>query len=55
MFINGTLDAIGATTGVGRTITYGVDGENTFVVRAVDSAGNVSAPSNPFTLDLDVC
>jgi chitodextrinase len=55
VFINGTLDTVGATTGVGRTITYGVDGENTFVVRAVDSAGNVSAPSNPFTLDLDVC
>ena len=55
IFINGTADPLGDAIGVGRWITYGVDGANTFVLRAIDSAGNVSAPSNPFTLDLDVC
>ncbi len=40
---------------MGRTITYGVDGTNTFALRAVDSAGNVSAPSNAFTILLDDC
>jgi chitodextrinase len=54
LFINGTLDAgvIGAT----RIVTYGlVTGINRFVLRAVDSAGNVSAPSNEFTRDLPNC
>jgi chitodextrinase len=57
IFINGAPDPLGQTPiGVGRWITYGVvDGSNTFVLRAVDSAGNVSAPSNPFTLVLDDC
>ena len=55
IFINGTVDPLGDARGVGRWITYGVDGANTFVLRAIDSAGNVSAPSNPFTLTLDVC
>jgi hypothetical protein len=55
IFINGTADPLGDAMGVGRWITYGVDGANTFVLRAIDSAGNVSAPSNPFTLTLDVC
>jgi chitodextrinase len=55
IFINGTVDPLGDARGVGRWITYGVDGANTFVLRAIDSAGNVSAPSNAFTLDLDLC
>jgi hypothetical protein len=55
IFINGALDPLGTPIGVGRTITYGVDGENAFVLRAVDSAGNVSAPSNEFRLALDDC
>lgn len=54
IFINGVLDAF-TPIGTGRTITYGVDGSNTFVLRAVDSAGNTSGPSNPFTLVLDDC
>jgi chitodextrinase len=54
IFINGTLDV--TTIGTGRTITYGiVTGENTFVLRAVDSAGNVSAPSNAFPITLNIC
>ena len=52
-FINGVLDV--TPIGTDRTITYGVDGNNTFVVRAIDSAGNVSAPSIPFTIVLDDC
>jgi chitinase len=55
IFINGVLDPLGTPIGVGRTITYGVDGANTFVLRAVDSAGNVSAPSNEFRITLDDC
>jgi chitinase len=54
IFINGVLDPF-TPIGTDRTITYGVDGSNTFVLRAVDSAGNVSAPSNAFTIVLDDC
>jgi chitodextrinase len=38
-----------------RWNTYGNDGANTFVLRAVDSAGNVSAPSNEVRITLDDC
>jgi chitodextrinase len=55
IFINGVLDPGGVPIGVGRWITYGVDGVNEFVLRAVDSAGNVSAPSNVFRITLDDC
>ena len=55
ILINGVLDPLGVPIGVGRTITHGVDGVNTFVIRAVDSAGNVSGPSNSVTLVLDDC
>jgi hypothetical protein len=55
IFINGALDPLGTPIETDRTITYGVDGTNTFVLRAVDSAGNVSAPSNAFTIVLDDC
>jgi chitodextrinase len=56
LFINGALDPLFDTViGITRTITYGVDGENRFVLRAIDSAGNVSAPSNEVRLNLQVC
>lgn len=57
IFINGVPDPFDpGAIGTGRTITYGVvDGENTFVLRAVDSAGNVSAPSNAYTLEVNIC
>jgi chitodextrinase len=57
VLINGAPDPLGQfPLGVGRWITYGVvDGAYTFVLRATDSAGNVSAPSAPFTLDLNLC
>jgi chitinase len=55
LFINGVLDPASTTIGASRNLTYGVDGLNTFVLRAVDSAGNVSAPSNEVKLTLDDC
>ena len=56
IFINGNQDApSGTPMGVGSWNSYGVDGENVFVLRAVDSAGNVSLPSNEFTITLDDC
>ena len=57
IFINGAPDPVGFDAiGTGRWITYGVvDGTNTFVLRAVDSAGNVSAPSNSYPIELNVC
>jgi chitodextrinase len=56
VFINGLHDlASGTPMGVGAWPTYGVDGENVFELRAVDSAGNVSAPSNAFRITLDDC
>jgi Fibronectin type III domain len=57
IFINGEPDPVGFDAiGTGRWITYGVvDGTNTFVLRAVDSAGNVSAPSNSYAIELNIC
>lgn len=57
LLINGAPDPLGQTPiGTGRWITYGVvDGANAFVLRAVDSAGNVSAAGNTFTLNLNDC
>jgi hypothetical protein len=41
---------------VGRSFQYGtINGENTFVVKAVDRSGNTSAPSNTLTVQLWVC
>jgi hypothetical protein len=57
IFINGAPDPVGFDAiGSGRWITYGVvDGTNTFVLKAVDSAGNVSAPSNSYPIELNIC
>jgi hypothetical protein len=55
ILINGASDPQGMSIGIGRTVTYGVDGRNTFTMRAIDSAGNVSAESNPVTLNLIGC
>jgi chitodextrinase len=57
IFINGEPDPVGFDAiGTGRAITYGVvDGLNTFVLRALDSAGNASAPSNSFPLEVNIC
>ena len=54
--INGQPDPFGDEIGRGRHITYGlVEGANTYVVRAIDSAGNASAFSAPYTLDVHLC
>jgi hypothetical protein len=55
IFINDVLDPWHSDRHRRTITTYGVDGDNTFVVRAVDSAGNISAPSNSFPIVLDVC
>jgi len=57
ILINGGPDPVGfEPIGTGRAITYGVeDGVNTFVVVAIDSAGNVSSPSNSFPITLNIC
>jgi hypothetical protein len=39
--------------GTGRVNTYGFEGTNTWVLYAIDSAGNRSAPSNSVTRELD--
>jgi chitodextrinase len=50
VYINGQLDH--AALGRGDTITYCVaEGPNTIVVRAVDTSGNTSAPSNEIVFD----
>jgi hypothetical protein len=57
IFINGAPDPLGFTPiGTGRTITYGVvGGVNTFILEVVDSAGNVSTPSNSYPIVLSIC
>jgi chitinase len=53
VYVNGILDH--TLTGADRTILYGtIDGENTFDVVAIDSAGNRSGPAT-ITLTLDPC
>jgi chitodextrinase len=42
----------GIVIGTDRNNTYGFEGTNTWVLHAVDSAGNVSAPSNSVTREL---
>jgi hypothetical protein len=39
--------------GTGRWMSYGFEGTNTWVLYAIDSAGNISSPSNSVTLVLD--
>jgi chitodextrinase len=55
LFVNGVLDPVSTVIGATRNNTYGPDGLNTFELRAVDSAGNVSAPSNQDTEQLTDC
>jgi chitodextrinase len=54
LFDNGIRDPIfGFVIGDDRTVTYGFAGTNTWVLYAIDSAGNRSAPSNSVTRELD--
>ena len=51
LYVNGELTE--SVLGVNRTFAYGNSvGDNTFVLYAIDAAGNRSAASNPVTLDL---
>ena len=53
LFDNGILDPNFAfVIGTGRWTSYGFEGSNTWVLYAIDSAGNRSAPSNSVTRDL---
>jgi chitodextrinase len=53
LFDNGIRDpSFGFVIGTGRQTTYGFAGTNTWVLYAIDGAGNRSAPSNPVTRDL---
>jgi chitinase len=53
LFDNGIPDPNFAfVIGTGQWTSYGFEGSNTWVLHAVDSAGNVSAPSNSVTFDL---
>ncbi len=46
----------GTSSCASPSLPYGVvNGANAFVLRAVDSAGNVFSPSNTFTLNLNLC
>ncbi len=50
VYLNGVRDH--AAIGTGETITYCLgSGPTTIVLRAVDSSGNVSAPSNTIVFD----
>jgi hypothetical protein len=50
LFDNGIRDPVfGTVFGTGRWNTYGFEGTNTWVLYAIDSAGNRSAPSNSVT------
>jgi hypothetical protein len=52
LFVNDEPDPTEVVMGITRTVAYGsTTGPNTFVLKAIDAAGNVST-SNPMTLDL---
>jgi hypothetical protein len=50
------LSPLPVNAGIDRDFVYGTAfGENTFTVKAVDRAGNTSAPSNAATAELWPC
>jgi hypothetical protein len=52
LFVNDEPDPTEAVMSITRTVAYGsTTGPNTFVLKAIDTAGNTST-SNPMTLDL---
>ena len=56
IIINDVHDpASGTPIGAGVWPTHGVDGENMFLLQAVESAGIVSAPSDELRITLDDC
>jgi hypothetical protein len=56
IYVNGVLSPLAVSAGVSEDFVYATaQGDNTFVVKAVDPAGNTSAPSNAFTALLWPC
>jgi hypothetical protein len=50
IYVNGVLSPLPVGGGIDRDFVYATaQGDNTFVVKAVDRAGNTSEPSNAFT------
>ena len=53
IYVNGVLSPLAVSAGVSEDFVYGTGfPDNTFVVRAVDRAGNTSAPSQPVFVQL---
>ena len=52
IYVNGVLSPLAVGAGIDRDFVYGTASENTFIVKAVDQAGNTSEASNAAT---DVC
>jgi chitodextrinase len=52
IYVNGVLSPLAVGAGIDRDFVYGTASENTFIVKAVDQAGNTSEASNAVT---DVC
>jgi chitodextrinase len=56
IYVNGVLSPLPVGGGIDRDFVYATNhGDNTFIVKAVDRAGNTSAPSNAFTAFLWPC
>jgi chitodextrinase len=56
IYVNGVLSPLPVGAGIDRDFVYATNhGDNTFVVKAVDRAGNTSEPSNAFTAFLWPC
>jgi chitodextrinase len=56
IYVNGVLSPLPVGGGIDRDFVYATaHGDNTFVVKAVDRAGNTSEPSNAFTAFLWPC
>ena len=56
IYVNGVLSPLPVGGGIDRDFVYATaQGDNTFVVKAVDRAGNTSEPSNAFTASLWPC
>jgi hypothetical protein len=56
IYVNGVLSPLPVGAGIDRDFVYGTAfGENTFVVKAVDRAGNTSQESNAVTAVLWPC
>ena len=49
-YVNGVLSPLAVGAGIDRDFVYGTaNGDNTFIVKAVDRAGNTSEASNGVT------